>query len=220
MALINRRTIQNNWKLWAALGLTGLAALGVGLTCAFFPPAIPAIAGISIFGFKAFAGLTTMSVVAASFSGAGIAAAATLIGAGLINGLTKVSNLFDNLFKTKKTHVTDMARESIVPTFDPRESSSTKLYGHTHLKRNTHRHESKHEAANDEAPRVEVTSAQGSTVSPLRIPEQPTTAAVTTNSQYVEPVRAVKKHNLTTTTLTTDKPEIEVVDENQRGFGM
>ncbi|MGQ3889167.1 hypothetical protein ACQUW5_09075 [Legionella sp. CNM-1927-20] len=124
MALFKFRTpdrnfIKNNWKTISATSLALLAAVGVGVTCAFFPPAIPFIAGLSFFGFKAFAGLSAMSVIAASFSSAGIAAAAVVAGSAIVNALTKVSNLLDNLFRTKKTHITDFKREEIVVTGSP-----------------------------------------------------------------------------------------------------
>lgn len=135
MPRISKYTIKNNWKPIAAGGLTVLAGLVTGLTCAFFPPAIPAIAGISIFGTQIFAGLSTMSVASAAFSAAGIGAAATLIASALINAVTKIANLFDNLFRTKKTHITDFPNEIIIPAKGPSPYNHTSLNGN-----NIHKH--------------------------------------------------------------------------------
>ncbi|WP_419419696.1 hypothetical protein ACNVED_14525 [Legionella sp. D16C41] len=118
MALFNfkfkKSDVQNNWKTASAVSLALLAALGVGLTCAFFPPALGFVAGITLFGAAPFAGLASMSVVAASFAAAGIAAAAVFAASAVVNAVTKLSNLFDNLFRTKKTHITNFKHEHIV----------------------------------------------------------------------------------------------------------
>ncbi|WP_131781929.1 hypothetical protein [Legionella gresilensis] len=109
-----RNFLKNNWKSAAAIGGAVVGAVGVGALCLFFPPAIPFIAGITIFGAAPFAGLASMSVVAASFAAAGIAAAAAVGFSAVVNAVTKVSNLMDNLFRTKKTHITDFPNERIV----------------------------------------------------------------------------------------------------------
>ncbi|STX52896.1 Uncharacterised protein [Legionella busanensis] len=129
-----RNFLKNNWKSAAAIGLTVAGAVGVGLLCAFFPPAIPFIAGITVFGVAPFAGLASMSVVAASFAAAGIAAAAVVGFSAIVNAVTKISNLLDNLFRSKKTHVTDFKHEEIVTTASP--------FNNPALKRNSHGHDS------------------------------------------------------------------------------
>lgn len=67
--------VRRNWRLTSAIMLGIATALTVGLLVAFFPPALAFIAGLSFFGVAPFAALTSMSIIAASFASAGIAAA-------------------------------------------------------------------------------------------------------------------------------------------------
>lgn len=119
MAIINKNTVRNNWKYFAAGGIALVAALTVGLTCAFFPPAIPFIAGIGVFGYAPFAALASMSVVGASFAASGIAAFISLVVCAAINTVITSANAIDNKARTQKTHITDDAHEMIVIKSNP-----------------------------------------------------------------------------------------------------
>ena len=100
--------VRRNWRLTSAIILIIAAALTVGLLVAFFPPVLAFIAGISLFGVAPFVALSSMSLIAASFASAGIAAATMFALTALFNVVYSCTKWLDQ----KITPATDEASDT------------------------------------------------------------------------------------------------------------
>jgi hypothetical protein len=122
----------DNWK-WTYLAIGVIAAIAVAV-CIFFPPALPAIAGFSLFGLHVFGFLGGLGTIAASFAFGGIVAACCGFSMALTQGFKALMRkLFDK--EPDNGHLYDVADESqqranpfdglgpqsqFNPSFDPR----------------------------------------------------------------------------------------------------